>query len=102
MPVADGSCTVMVTGFSLADLSGTDPLGHSYRENAAPWMNITLAPGPTVLMSDPRVAAIPAADCGEPLIDVRGTLLVDDRRADATGSNRALPADVLSTTGLID
>ncbi|WP_435812231.1 hypothetical protein [Streptomyces olivaceoviridis] len=37
-------------------------------------------------MSDPRVAAIPAADCGEPLTDVRGTLLVDDRRADATGS----------------
>lgn len=63
----------MVTGFSLADQSGTDPLGHSYRENAAPWMNITLAPGPTVLMSDPRVAAIPVADCGEPLIDVRGT-----------------------------
>ncbi|GGZ25211.1 GFA family protein [Streptomyces nitrosporeus] len=57
--VADGSSMVMVTGFSLTDQSGIEPLGHSHRENAAPWMRITLAPGPIVLMSDPRVAAIP-------------------------------------------
>ncbi|MBT1188782.1 hypothetical protein HET69_33570 [Streptomyces sp. CJ_13] len=93
--VADGSRTVMVTGFSLTDQSGIEPLGHSYRENAAPWMHITLAPGPIVLMSDPRVAAIPVADCGEPLIDVRGTLLVDDRRADTTGSYAHLRRGVL-------
>ncbi|MEU7414496.1 hypothetical protein AB0B40_35215 [Streptomyces sp. NPDC042638] len=44
--VADGSSTVMMTGFSLNDQSGIGPLGHSYRENAAPWMRITLAPAP--------------------------------------------------------
>ncbi len=44
--VADGSDMVMVTGFSLTDQSGIEPLGHSHRENAAPWMNITLAPAP--------------------------------------------------------
>jgi D-alanyl-D-alanine dipeptidase len=35
-----------------------------------------------VLMSDPRVAAIPVADCGEPLVDVRrgASLLVDTRQ----------------------
>ncbi|MFF2226960.1 GFA family protein [Streptomyces globisporus] len=61
--VADGSSTVMVTGFSLTDQSGIEPLGHSYREEAVPWMDITLAPGPIVLMSDARVADIPFADC---------------------------------------
>ncbi|MFJ8011089.1 M15 family metallopeptidase [Streptomyces sp. NPDC096339] len=37
-----------------------------------------------VLMSDPRVAAIPVADNGEPLADVRagGRLLLDGRRSD--------------------
>ncbi|MFB8115469.1 M15 family metallopeptidase [Streptomyces sp. NPDC055962] len=37
-----------------------------------------------VLMSDPKVAAIPVAECGEPLVDVRrgGSLLVDTRRQD--------------------
>ncbi|MCG7522952.1 D-alanyl-D-alanine carboxypeptidase family protein [Streptomyces sp. OfavH-34-F] len=58
-------------------------------------MHITLAPAPIVLMSDPRVAAIPVADCGEPLVDVRGTLLVDDRRADSTGSYVHLRRGVL-------
>ncbi|MDX3025660.1 M15 family metallopeptidase [Streptomyces acidiscabies] len=46
-------------------------------------------------MSDPRVAAIPVADCDEPLVDVRGTLLVDDRRADTTGSYAHLRRGVL-------
>ncbi|WP_185992745.1 M15 family metallopeptidase [Streptomyces sp. 130] len=46
-------------------------------------------------MSDPRVAAVPVTDCGEPLVDVRGTLLVDDRRADATGSYAHLRSGVL-------
>lgn len=45
--VADGSSTIMVTGFSLTDQSGIEPLGHSYRENAAPWMHVTLAPPST-------------------------------------------------------
>lgn len=73
MSVADGSNMVMVTGFSLTDQSGIEPLGHSHRENAAPWMHITLAPGPIMLMSDPRVAAIPVADCGEPGATATGT-----------------------------
>ncbi|KIF06341.1 dipeptidase [Streptomyces sp. RSD-27] len=58
-------------------------------------MQITLAPPPIVLMSDPRVTAIPVTDCGEPLIDVRGTLLVDDRRADTAGSYAHLRRGVL-------
>lgn len=36
----------MVTAFSLDDRSGTDPVGHSFREEAVPWMTITLAPDP--------------------------------------------------------
>ena len=37
-----------------------------------------------VLMSDPRVAAIPVTECGERLVDVRGvaSLLVDTRKQD--------------------
>ncbi|MGW1066226.1 M15 family metallopeptidase [Streptomyces aureus] len=35
-----------------------------------------------ILMSDPRVAAVPVHECGEPLVDVRsgGALLVDSRK----------------------
>ncbi|MEU2251383.1 M15 family metallopeptidase [Streptomyces sp. NPDC019224] len=58
-------------------------------------MHITLAPDPIVLMSDPRVTAIPVTDCGEPLVDVRGTLVVDDRRADTAGSYAHLRRGVL-------
>ncbi|MFF9127585.1 M15 family metallopeptidase [Streptomyces sp. NPDC014889] len=41
-----------------------------------------------VLMSDPRIAAIPIAECGEPLVDVRldGSLAVDPRKTDDTGA----------------
>ncbi|MFI2645255.1 M15 family metallopeptidase [Streptomyces sp. NPDC018610] len=41
-----------------------------------------------VLMSDPRVAAIPVRECGERLVDVRahGAIRVDARRRDADGS----------------
>ncbi|MGW4271699.1 M15 family metallopeptidase [Streptomyces seoulensis] len=40
-----------------------------------------------VLMSDPRVAAIPVRDCGEDLVDVRAHgLTVDDRKRDGTGA----------------
>ncbi|MFE7547129.1 M15 family metallopeptidase [Streptomyces gardneri] len=41
-----------------------------------------------ILMSDPRVAAIPVAECGEALVDVRrgGALPVDTRKQDAKGS----------------
>ncbi|MEE1830489.1 dipeptidase, partial [Streptomyces sp. SP17KL33] len=36
-----------------------------------------------ILMSDPRVAAVPVYECGEPLVDVRrGPLLVDVRTQD--------------------
>ncbi|MGW0770828.1 GFA family protein [Streptomyces sp. NPDC002676] len=44
--VADDSDMTMVTAFSLDDRSGTDPVGHSYREEAVPWMTIALAPDP--------------------------------------------------------
>ncbi|MFD8517175.1 hypothetical protein ACFV27_40390 [Streptomyces antimycoticus] len=35
-----------------------------------------------VLIGDPRVRAVPVRDCGEPLVDCRGRLRVDPRRAD--------------------
>ncbi|MER6680044.1 M15 family metallopeptidase [Streptomyces olivaceoviridis] len=36
-----------------------------------------------ILMSDPRVAAVPVRECGEPLVDVRReALLVDSRKQD--------------------
>jgi zinc D-Ala-D-Ala dipeptidase len=38
-----------------------------------------------VLISDPRVVSIPVEENGEPLIDVRGRLLTDDRLADPEG-----------------
>ena len=38
-----------------------------------------------ILISDPRVRGIEVAECGEPLVDLRGDLLVDRRRADADG-----------------
>ncbi|MEV6956086.1 hypothetical protein [Streptomyces sp. NPDC051183] len=34
---------IMMTGFSLDDMSGTDPVGHSSRTEAPAWMTITLA-----------------------------------------------------------
>ncbi|GAA2280883.1 M15 family metallopeptidase [Streptomyces hawaiiensis] len=40
-----------------------------------------------ILMSDARVAAIPVRECAEQLVDVRGFLLVDDRKhADSHGA----------------
>ncbi|QFR01851.1 M15 family metallopeptidase [Streptomyces phaeolivaceus] len=53
-----------------------------------------------ILMSDPRVAAVPVHDTDEPLVDVRdarpaGALLVDGRKADATGAYAHLRAGVL-------
>lgn len=41
-----------------------------------------------ILMSDPRVAAIPVEENGEPLVDIRvsGDLLVDGRRRDPAGA----------------
>ncbi|MDX2604863.1 M15 family metallopeptidase [Streptomyces caniscabiei] len=49
-----------------------------------------------ILMSDPRVAAVPVHDRDEPLVDVRGAgpLLVDERKADATGAYARLRAAV--------
>ncbi|MFI1097769.1 M15 family metallopeptidase [Streptomyces sp. NPDC020917] len=51
-----------------------------------------------ILMSDPKVAAIPVAECGEPLVDVRrdGALRVDARRDDPEGAFAHLRADVLA------
>ncbi|MFC9284803.1 M15 family metallopeptidase [Streptomyces collinus] len=51
-----------------------------------------------VLMSDPRVAAVPVADHGEPLVDVRlqESLAVDARRADDTGAFAHLREGVLA------
>ncbi|KOG22517.1 M15 family metallopeptidase [Streptomyces viridochromogenes] len=50
-----------------------------------------------VLMSDPKIAAIPVADCGEPLVDVRlhEPLAVDSRRADRAGAFAHLREGVL-------
>lgn len=42
-----------------------------------------------LLLSDPKVAAIPVVECGEVLVDLRengGTLLVDTRKQDPAGS----------------
>ncbi|PZG94783.1 dipeptidase [Streptomyces sp. NTH33] len=51
-----------------------------------------------VLMSDPKIAAIPVADCGEPLVDVRlrECLAVDSRRADRSGAFAHLREGVLT------
>ncbi|MFF5969933.1 M15 family metallopeptidase [Streptomyces sp. NPDC012769] len=46
-------------------------------------------------MSDPRVAAIPVVDCGDTLVDVRGHLLVDERRSDPAGAFAQLRRGVL-------
>jgi hypothetical protein len=43
---ADDSQVIMVTTFSLIDQSGLEPVGHSFRHAAPPWMTITLAPDP--------------------------------------------------------
>ncbi|ALV31740.1 M15 family metallopeptidase [Streptomyces sp. CdTB01] len=49
-----------------------------------------------ILMSDPRVAAVPVEDNGEPLVDVRGALLVDDRKhEDSRGAEVLLRRGVL-------
>ena len=49
-----------------------------------------------ILMSDARVAAVPVAENGEPLVDVRGKLLVDDRKhEDSHGAEVQLRRGVL-------
>ncbi|MFJ7630143.1 M15 family metallopeptidase [Streptomyces sp. NPDC097595] len=50
-----------------------------------------------VLMSDPKVAAIPVSECGERLVDVRttGSLLVDARKQDPANSFAYLREGVL-------
>ncbi|MFI9152561.1 M15 family metallopeptidase [Streptomyces sp. NPDC053367] len=50
-----------------------------------------------ILLSDPRVAATPVAETGEPLVDARRVpaLRVDPRQADADGSYAHVRADVL-------
>ncbi|MER5748706.1 M15 family metallopeptidase [Streptomyces sp. NPDC002088] len=49
-----------------------------------------------ILMSDARVAAVPVEECGEPLVDVSGSLLVDDRKQkDSHGAQVHLRQGVL-------
>jgi D-alanyl-D-alanine dipeptidase len=49
-----------------------------------------------ILMSDARVAAVPVQECGEPLVDVRDALLVDDRKnEDSAGAEVHLRRGVL-------
>ncbi len=48
-----------------------------------------------VLISDPRVAAVPVAESGEPLADARGRLRVDGRMADPAGAYAHLRAGLL-------
>ena len=50
-----------------------------------------------VLLSNPRVADLPAQDCGEPLVDLRtiGELVLDDRQADPAGAYVHLRAGVV-------
>ncbi|MGX4688764.1 M15 family metallopeptidase [Streptomyces sp. JNUCC 63] len=50
-----------------------------------------------VLMSDPKVAAIPVAECGEHLVDVRrsGSVLVDTRKQDPADAFAYLREGVL-------
>lgn len=52
-------------------------------------------PDDIVLISDPRVAAIPVRESGEELADVRGRLRLDDRLADADGAYARLRAGLL-------
>ncbi|EPJ37757.1 hypothetical protein STAFG_5183 [Streptomyces afghaniensis 772] len=51
-----------------------------------------------VLMSDPRIAAIPVVDCGEKLIDVRlqASIAVDPRKEDRSGAFAHLREGVLA------
>lgn len=45
--VADDSDMVMVTTFSLTQQgSDLEPVGHSFRQRAVPWMTVALAPDP--------------------------------------------------------
>ncbi|MBC3761271.1 M15 family metallopeptidase [Quadrisphaera oryzae] len=50
-----------------------------------------------IVMADPRVAAVPVRECGEPLVDAAGSthLRVDHRMADEHGHWRLLRAGVL-------
>ncbi|MFJ9147710.1 M15 family metallopeptidase [Streptomyces sp. NPDC102270] len=50
-----------------------------------------------ILMSDARVAAVPVEENGEPLVDVRGHLLVDDRK-----NEDSLGAEVYLRQGVLD
>lgn len=49
-----------------------------------------------VLMSDPRIAAVPVTDSGEPFVDVREFLAVDPRREDEYGAFAHLREGVLA------
>ncbi|MFI5857389.1 phosphotransferase family protein [Streptomyces parvulus] len=71
--------TAMVTSFRPTDQSGIEPRGHSSHKGTVPRISITLVPAPITLMSDPRVTAIPRADCCKPILDLgRGASAMAD------------------------
>ncbi|MEV0225798.1 M15 family metallopeptidase [Streptomyces sp. NPDC050704] len=51
-----------------------------------------------VLMSDPKIAAIPVVECAEPLVDIRleGSLAIDSRKVDHSGAFAYLREGVLT------
>jgi D-alanyl-D-alanine dipeptidase len=56
-----------------------------------------------LLLSDPRFAAVPMADCGEPLADVRAgdeRVLLDEREPNPSGAYPQLSAGTLTRLGL--
>jgi len=53
-------------------------------------------PSDIVLISDPRVAAIPVRENHDPLADVRGRLRVDERLADPAGAYAHLRSSLLA------
>ncbi|MEV5933252.1 M15 family metallopeptidase [Streptomyces sp. NPDC052079] len=63
------------------ELAPASPIPPPYKPSQGDAMN------PLVLMSDPRVAAIPVRECGEPLVDVRDHgFRVDPRKHDPLGA----------------
>ncbi|MFJ4973026.1 M15 family metallopeptidase [Streptomyces sp. NPDC088755] len=63
------------------DLASASPVPPPFKPSSGDAMD------PVVLMSDPRVAAIPVRECGEPLVDVRDHgFRVDPRKQDPPGA----------------
>ncbi|NLU73263.1 M15 family metallopeptidase [Streptomyces sp. HNM0575] len=54
--------------------------------------------GSVILLGDPRVASVPVAECGEPLVEIASasSVALDGRERDATGAYGRVRAGVLS------